>query len=62
MEKEAGASVLVVDDDENQRWMVETYLGKHGFVVHTAENGIAMREQLAAHQVSIVLLLSLIHI
>ena len=56
MEKEAGGSVLVVDDDENQRWMVETYLGKHGFVVHTAENGIAMREQLAAHQVSIVLL------
>ena len=56
MEKEQAASVLVVDDDENQRWMVETYLGKHGFVVHSAENGTAMREQLAAHDVGVVLL------
>jgi len=56
MDNEEGASVLVVDDDENQRWMVETYLHKHGFTVHTAADGTAMREKLAEHQVGVVLL------
>lgn len=56
MANEEGATVLVVDDDENQRWMVKTYLGKHGFAVHTAADGVAMREELAKHQVNVVLL------
>ncbi len=56
MGNEENTSVLVVDDDENQRWMVKTYLQKHGFVVHTAADGVAMREKLAEHPVSVVLL------
>jgi two-component system phosphate regulon response regulator OmpR len=56
MESDENATVLVVDDDENQRWMVETYLQKHGFVVHKAANGIAMREILAEHEIKVVLL------
>lgn len=35
--------VLVVDDDPDLRWMVQTYLQKHGFSVETAEDGNAMR-------------------
>ena len=56
MDNEEGATVLVVDDDENQRWMVETYLQKHGFTVHTAADGTAMRAKLAEHHVGVVLL------
>lgn len=50
------AAVLVVDDDENQRWMVQNYLQKHGFVVYTAADGVAMREIFAEHMISVVLL------
>jgi len=50
------AVVLIVDDDENQRWIVKTYLEKFGFDVKAAENGVAMREQLAEHKVDLVLL------
>lgn len=53
---EESAAVLVVDDDENQRWMVQNYLQKHGFVVHTAADGVAMREIFAEHAISVVLL------
>ncbi|MBX2884564.1 MAG: response regulator [Granulosicoccus sp.] len=49
-------TVLVVDDDENQRWMVKTYLRKHGFTVLTADGGEAMREKISANHVEIVLL------
>lgn len=53
MEKE---TVLVVDDDENQRWLVKTYLQKHGYEVLLAEDGISMREQINGRKVDIVLL------
>ncbi len=56
MDIEEKAIVLIVDDDENQRWMVKTYLEKFDFEVKVAENGVAMREQLAKHQVDLVLL------
>ena len=55
-DSEENAVVLIVDDDENQRWMVKTYLEKFGFDVKAAENGIVMREQLAEHKVDLVLL------
>ena len=48
--------VLVVDDDENQRWLVKTYLQKHGYEVLLAENGTTMREQINTRVVDIVLL------
>ncbi len=41
--EENNGSVLVVDDDPDLRWMVQTYLQKHGFLVQTAEDGTAMR-------------------
>ncbi len=50
------ASILVVDDDENQRWMVQTYLEKHGFSVQTAEDGQVMRACLEQTEFDIVLL------
>lgn len=49
-------SVLVVDDDENHRWLLKTYMQKHDFQVILAENGSVMREQLEAGNVDIVLL------
>lgn len=48
--------VLVVDDDENQRWLVKTYMQKHGFEVLLAENGTTMREQITTRMIDIVLL------
>lgn len=36
--------------------MVQTYLQKHEFIVHTAPDGVAMREVLESHDVDIVLL------
>ncbi|MBX2880315.1 MAG: response regulator [Granulosicoccus sp.] len=50
------ARILVVDDDSDQRWMVETYLQKHGFDVVSAENGVAMRARLEEREFDIVLL------
>lgn len=56
MATESPATVLVVDDDENQRWLVKTYMQKHGFNVLTATGGVAMREQISGKPVDIVLL------
>ncbi len=48
--------VLVVDDDDNQRWLLKTYLHKHGYEVLLAENGTVMREQIESRLVDLVLL------
>ncbi|MFK7992526.1 MAG: response regulator [Granulosicoccus sp.] len=56
MNTEKNATILVVDDDENQRWMVKTYLQKHDLLVHTAENGEQMRQRLAEQKVDLILL------
>lgn len=50
------SSILVVDDDENQRWMVKKYLEKHGFSVGVAEDGASMRMLMAEHSYELVLL------
>ncbi len=42
---ESRKKILVVDDDSDVRWMVEKYLGKHGYDVETAENGDQMRQK-----------------
>ena len=49
-------SILVVDDDENQRWMLTKYLQKHGFVVTVAEDGAAMRKLLEKDTYDLILL------
>lgn len=50
------ARVLVVDDDEDIRELVASYLGRHGLTVSTAGDAIQMRRELAAHKVALVLL------
>jgi len=50
------ASILVVDDDENQRWMLKKYLQKHGFEVSAAEDGEVMRALLADQKFDLILL------
>jgi two-component system phosphate regulon response regulator OmpR len=50
------ASILVVDDDENQRWMLKKYLQKHGFEVSAAEDGEVMRALLAEQKFELILL------
>ena len=49
-------SILVVDDDENQRWMLTKYLQKHGFVVAVAEDGAAMRKLMEKNSYDLILL------
>lgn len=56
MANDSTATILVVDDDENQRWLVKTYLQKHNFEVLTADGGAAMRDLIGSHSIDIVLL------
>jgi DNA-binding response OmpR family regulator len=48
--------LLVVDDDERIRNMLQRYFSEEGFRVSTAANGVAMRELLALDPVDLVLL------
>lgn len=41
-------TVLVVDDHQDIRELLATYLSQHGYTVVTAANGVEMREQLQA--------------
>lgn len=50
------SSILVVDDDENQRWMLKKYLQKHGFNVEVAEDGATMRTLINTTTFELVLL------
>ncbi|MDB3935830.1 response regulator [Granulosicoccus sp.] len=49
-------SILVVDDDENQRWMLTKYLKKHGFTVTVADDGASMRKLLDKDSYDLILL------
>jgi DNA-binding response OmpR family regulator len=49
-------TVLIVDDDQDQRWMVDTYLSQYRYVVHCAEEGNEMRDLLAQHTVDVVIM------
>jgi len=53
---ESNGNILVVDDDPNLRWMVQTYLGKHGFMVQVAEDGEVMRSMFETGDFELVLL------
>lgn len=48
--------ILVVDDDEDIRELLLTYLGRHGFQIDGVPDGRHMREHLAQHAVDLVLL------
>jgi len=48
--------ILIVDDDEDIRKLLEEYLRKNGFEAHAVADGPAMREALAAKPASLVVL------
>jgi len=48
--------ILIVDDDEDIRKLLEEYLRKNGFDAHAVADGQAMREALAAKPASLVVL------
>ena len=50
------AQILIVDDDEGITSLMADYLSRFGFVTHIAGDGVAMREQLAAHPIDLVVL------
>jgi two-component system OmpR family response regulator len=49
-------NILIVDDDPGLRTEIADYLGKHGYVVHTAENADAMEQALRAHSIQLIVL------
>lgn len=48
--------ILIVDDDEGITTLMQDYLSRFGFVAHVAGDGVAMRAQLAAHPIDLVVL------
>jgi len=48
--------ILIVDDDEDIRKLLEEYLRKNGFDAHAVADGPAMRDALAAKPASLVVL------
>ena len=48
--------ILIVDDDEGITALLSDYLARFGFETHVAGDGLAMREQLAAHRIDLVVL------
>ena len=48
--------ILIVDDDEEITALLRDYLARFGFEVHAAGDGVAMREQLAAHHIDLVVM------
>jgi DNA-binding response OmpR family regulator len=49
-------TILFVDDHDEQRDVVSHFLLRHGYKVHTASNGIAALDILAAEEVHVLLL------
>ncbi len=49
-------SILVVDDDPQIRELLQAYLCQHNFLVYTAADGVAMRQQLKKHTIDLVIL------
>ena len=49
-------AILVVDDDSDQRWMIENYLGEKGFLVDTAMDGVEMWRKFHARHYDLVIM------
>jgi two-component system OmpR family response regulator len=49
-------TILVVDDDDEVRTLLQTYLGAHDYKVLSAADGVAMRTVLASDVVDLVIL------
>lgn len=52
----AGARILIVDDDPGIRSLIGDFLTKYGFLVDTAQDGMAMDAALARARVDLILL------
>ncbi len=50
------SQILIVDDDEGITTLLRDYLSNFGFEVHVAHDGAAMRQQLAQHQIDLIVL------
>ncbi|MDR2323922.1 MAG: response regulator transcription factor [Acidovorax sp.] len=48
--------ILVVDDDEEITALLSQYLGRFGFEVHCAADGVGMHNQLKAHRIDLVVM------
>ena len=48
--------ILVVDDDQRLRDLLQRYLTEQGFVVRSAENGAAMDKQLTREAFDLIVL------
>ncbi|HWR83628.1 MAG TPA: response regulator [Candidatus Deferrimicrobium sp.] len=48
-------SILVVDDEEMMRNLLQRILSREGYKITTADNGVAALEQLRAHKVNILI-------
>jgi two-component system OmpR family response regulator len=50
------AQILIFDDDEGITSLMADYLSRFGFLTHIAGDGVAMRVQLVAHLIDLVVL------
>jgi len=53
---DAPKSILIVDDDTDLRALLQEYLARYGFVIHTVGDGREMDEWLATHQPDLIIL------
>lgn len=49
-------SILVVDDDPDQRWLIENFLGDKGYSVHAAEDGPQMWALVDEHDYDLIIM------
>lgn len=49
-------SILVVDDDPDQRWLIENFLGDKGYRVHSAEDGPQMWALIEKHDYDLIIM------
>jgi DNA-binding response OmpR family regulator len=56
IEISAGITILVVDDEEEIRDLVASYLEREGYRILTAPDGASMWQDLEAHQVDLIVL------
>ena len=52
----AGKTLLLVDDDQDIRELLQTYLGRAGFTVHAVADGAQLRDAVGEHAVDLVIL------
>ena len=54
--KSINDSILVVDDDPDQRWLIENFLGDKGYRVDSAEDGLKMWALIDEHDYDLIIM------